>query len=118
MAALIELLNDPLIVVLVTFYYLMSKKDIRHIKELLTNHVTDTHKKMDKMESNTSKRLDKMEKDMKEGHARLEEDMKKGHARLEKDMKEGHALLAGRFDKQDERFDRLYDLLLQDKAKK
>ena len=44
-----------------------------HIKELLTNHVTDTNKKIEKLEQD----MKEGQRDMKEGHSRLEAKMDK-----------------------------------------
>ena len=59
--------------------------EMKPIKEALTNHVTDTDKKIDK---------------------------------LDQDIKDGFANLTKRIDHQTDRFDKLYELLLKDKAQK
>ena len=48
-------------------------KDIRPIKEILNNHITDTNKKIDKLDS----RIDKLETELKAGQSKLESKLDK-----------------------------------------
>ena len=71
-----------------------------HLKVLLSNHVTETDKK-----------IVELRREMKEGHARLE---KKIETLVEQAIKRSD----DRFDQLSARFDRLYELLLKDRDKK
>ena len=68
-------------------------KDIAHIKENLANHITDTNKKIDKLDSKIEKTTDKLEA----GQAKIEKTTDKleaGQAKLSEDMAEIKQLLS------------------------
>ena len=52
----------------------MLKSQIQPIKEILTNHITDTNKKIDDLKTETNKKLDHFREDM----ITLRQDMKDG----------------------------------------
>ena len=70
----------------------MLKSQIKPIKELLTNHITDTDKKIDGL----SHRIDGLSHRIDGLSNRLDKQ-------------------SNRLDKQSDRFDRLYDFLMQEK---
>ena len=51
----------------------MLKAQIQPIKEILTNHITDTNKKIDDIKTDTNKRLDHLREDMKDGFKEIKE---------------------------------------------
>ena len=59
--------NTALFLVLILFYIVFKhkfellNKDINHIKETLSNHITDTNKKIDQLNNKFDKRIDKLE---------------------------------------------------------
>ncbi len=58
----------------------MLKSQIDPVKELLTNHITDTNKKIDdtnKKIDDTNKRIDVLSQEMKEGFKEIKEIVKK-----------------------------------------
>ena len=95
----ITLLKDyPMPILITVLFYLLLKKDIRNletkmehfkellkpIKEALSNHVTETDKK-----------IDNLNKDVKENRKEIKEDIKENR----KEMKEGHTRLEHKLDK-------------------
>ncbi len=66
----------------------MLKAQIKPIKELLSNHISDTHKKIDKLSDQIDKQSERLDK------------------------------LSERLDKQSDRFDKLYDFLMQKQINK
>ncbi len=60
-----------LFIILILFYikldhkidlvFKLLSKDIGHIKEILSNHMTDTNKKIDQLDNKFDKRIDKLE---------------------------------------------------------
>ena len=51
----------------------LMQKDISHIKEDLSNHITDTNKKIEKLETDLKAGQSKLEKDLKEGQKELKD---------------------------------------------
>ena len=65
--SLINFFNDQPIFVIFVLYLLLYYKDLKPIKLSLENHVTDTNKKIDKLDS----RIDKLETELKAGQKAL-----------------------------------------------
>ena len=59
--------------VICVLYLILLFKDIRPIKESLNNHITDTNKKIDKLDS----RIDRLETELKAGQSKLESKLDK-----------------------------------------
>ena len=53
------------------------KKDISHIKENLNNHITDTNKKIDRLETEFKSGQSKLETEFKSGQSKLESKLDK-----------------------------------------
>ena len=57
--------SSLIIVVLISCFWNLNLK-INHIKELLNNHITDTNKKIDKLESNFKTELKEFKKEVRD----------------------------------------------------
>ena len=54
------------VVAALLFFSTFFNKELKEIKQLLNNHISETNKKIDKLESNFEKRMDKFEREIKE----------------------------------------------------
>ena len=82
----------PFGVMAIIVYLALMSRDIKQIQKDLSNHITDTNKK-----------IDNLRQDMKEG-------LNKQSDRIDKQ--------SDRIDKQGDQFSKLYELLLRQKAQK
>ena len=63
---LIWFLKDYPAFIICVLYLLMYFKDLKPIKENLSNHITDTNKKIDKLESKFESKFENWKQDQKE----------------------------------------------------
>ena len=75
---LIEFLNtidagSALVSILVVSCYWNTNLKINHLKELLGNHVTDTNKKIGKLDTDLNKRMDKLESRMDKLESKIDQ---------------------------------------------
>ena len=91
-AALLEFLpkdwQAATVIILIVYWYSfrLLDKDIKNINTNLTNHVTDTNKKIDKLEAGQAKLEGKIEdkaKEQKEDVKELKAELKGGQDKLE-----------------------------------
>ena len=86
----------PIGIVFIVVYLVRMGRDIKHIQKDLSNHITDTNKKIDNLRQETNSRFDNLRQETNSRFDRLSD----------------------RFDKLSDRFNKLYEWLIQDKAKK
>ena len=56
----------PFFIVWIIVYQAIMSRDLKHLKELLSNHVTDTNKKIDKLETSTNEKINELKAGFKE----------------------------------------------------
>ena len=90
MSWLIEFLNmididagSVLVSILVVSCFWNINLKINHLKELLGNHVTDTNKKIGKLDTDLNKRMDKLDTDLNKRMDKLDTDLNKRMDKLE-----------------------------------
>ena len=66
---------------------------LEHIKELLSNHITDTNKEIIDLKKEMKEGQADLREEIRIGQADLRVEMRAGQAKLEKDMKEGQIRL-------------------------
>ena len=68
------------VAVLIVLVYIVY--DIKHIKEQLGNHITDTNKKIDKLDAKIENKTDKLEA----GQKQFEKELRSGQAKIEQKL--------------------------------
>ena len=88
--SLIGFFNEQPFLSVFLLYALIYYKDLKPLKVLLSNHIIDTNKKIDRLETEFKAGYKELETNMREGYKELETKMKAGYKELETNMKEGY----------------------------
>ena len=99
----------PMGIVAVIVYQAIMSRDMKNIKENLTNHVTDTDKKIDKLDS----KIDKVKAELKEYMKKIETDLRESMKKMEINLKEHIAELKAGQNRMESKFDKLMNHLLK-----
>ena len=75
----ISYLNEslPVLVVFIMIWLAVMQRDVSHIKGLLSNHITDTNKKIDDLKEDIHKKIDDLKEDIREVRQDMKELLKR-----------------------------------------
>ena len=76
----------PIGIVGIIVYLAIISRDMKHIKEILSNHITDTNKKIDALRIDTNNKIDVLRTDTNKNIDVLRTDMSKNMDVLRTDM--------------------------------
>lgn len=82
----ISYLNEslPVLVVFIIIWLAVLQRDVSQIKGLLSNHITDTNKKIDDLKEDINKKIDNLKDDINKKIDDLKDDIRE----VRQDMKE------------------------------
>ena len=87
----------PIGIVVIIIYMAIMSRDMRHIRKDLDNHITDTNKKIDKLENNMGTDLRDINRKIEKNTDKLS-NLEAGQAELKTELRTGQAELKTKID--------------------